>query len=368
MNAISRPTQDLLNTVFLSFKGQTLVDHHAHIFGNGSDPTGDVYLNPRLFSPRHLMEYARFTLFKQGLRLNLGDISSPEVVNRQIIDRLLDMVERFVDGDGNRMPLKVCLFALDKVYRPDGTPDPDNTQVYVSSDYVMHITQLYPQQFIPVISVHPYRLDAIKELQRLYDQGARIVKWLPNAMDVDPGDAKCDPLYDFLRDHDMVLISHTGMEIAIRSKNRQHLGNPKLLKRPLERGVKVIAAHCAALGWGHFDCWVEMMRRYPNFYGDISAVVSMPMMLRIPRLLELTEFHHRLVNGSDWPVPTLLYASTLAFWFKGFISREERQCLNEIYRYNPLLFDFALKRVIRHPHRPALKFPDSLFLRNASLF
>ena len=33
----------------------------------------------------------------------------------------------------------------------------------------------------------------------------------------------------------------------------------------------------------------------------------------------------------------------------GFITSEERSALNEIYDFNPLLFDFVLKRTMRHP-------------------
>jgi len=33
----------------------------------------------------------------------------------------------------------------------------------------------------------------------------------------------------------------------------------------------------------------------------------------------------------------------------GFISRQERKHLNEIYHCNPLLFDYVLKRTIRAP-------------------
>ena len=34
----------------------------------------------------------------------------------------------------------------------------------------------------------------------------------------------------------------------------------------------------------------------------------------------------------------------------GLITKEERGHLNEIYDYNPLLFDYVVKRTIRHPN------------------
>ena len=50
----------------------------------------------------------------------------------------------------------------------------------------------------------------------------------------------------------------------------------------------------------------------------------------------------------------------------GFISEQERSLLNEIYSYNPILFDFVLKRTIKSPGsgnklmRDAFVFPDSI--------
>lgn len=52
---------------------------------------------------------------------------------------------------------------------------------------------------------------------------------------------------------------------------------------------------------------------------------------------------------------------TKALVKKGYISEDEREFLNEIYHYNPLLFDFAVKRTIRSPDE-GNKFSDSIFL------
>jgi len=59
-------------------------------------------------------------------------------------------------------------------------------------------------------------------------------------------------------------------------------------------------------------------------------------------LLKRQDLHSRLVNGSDYPLPainSLIWTRSLVR--SGFITAEERQSLNEIYDYNPLLFDFC---------------------------
>lgn len=49
-------------------------------------------------------------------------------------------------------------------------------------------------------------------------------------------------------------------------------------------------------------------------------------------LLSKTHLHHRLVNGSDYPLPMLRFLNlTLPFQTFGLITKEERVLLNEIY-------------------------------------
>jgi len=64
------------------------------------------------------------------------------------------------------------------------------TGVYVPNDYVLSVAEEFPHVFLPVVSVHPYREDAIEELERCYKRGSRMVKWLPNAMGIDPSNGQ----------------------------------------------------------------------------------------------------------------------------------------------------------------------------------
>jgi mannonate dehydratase len=77
--------------------------------------------------------------------------------------------------------------------------------------------------------------------------------------------------------------------------------------------------------------------------------------------------HERLVNGSDYPLPAVnILIRTGTLLKKGYVTAVERQSLNEIYDYNPLLFDFVLKRTIKSPAtRKSL--PGSIFMVNGFL-
>jgi hypothetical protein len=107
----------------------------------------------------------------------------------------------------------------------------------------------YPDVFIPVISIHPYRKDAIEQLEHWAARGCRLIKWLPNSMNIDPAHPKCLPYYAAMRKLRMMLLCHTGGEHSVDSGFHSNvLGDPLRLKNALDAGVPVIAAHCASEG------------------------------------------------------------------------------------------------------------------------
>ena len=84
-------------------------------------------------------------------------------------------------------------------------------------------------------------------------------------------------------------------------------------------------------------------------------------------LLKRQDLHPRIVNGSDYPLPAInALIHTRSMTRAGFITDEERAQLNEIYDYNPLLFDFVLKRTLRHPETKQ-KLAPSVFMGNPAL-
>jgi len=61
-------------------------------------------------------------------------------------------------------------------------------------------------------------------------------------------------------------------------------------------------------------------------------------------LISYTTFFSLTVNGSDYPLPAInIVVHTKKLVKMGFITSKERKILNEIYDYNPLLFDMLLK-------------------------
>ena len=90
--------------------------------------------------------------------------------------------------------------------------------------------------------------------------------------------------------------------------------------------------------------------RYKNLlFGDISAIALRNRSVEVLRaIIEHGDWHDRLLNGSDYPLPGVLPLTSPKKWAKaGLLDNAIVPVLNEIQNYNPLLFDFVLKRHLR---------------------
>ena len=76
-----------------------------------------------------------------------------------------------------------------------------------------------------------------------------------------------------------------------------------------------------------------------------------------------TQWHPRLLNGSDYPLPAInVLVQTRILRDRGFISAAERLALNQLDRHNPLTFDFVLKRALKVRHQGSVyRFPAEVF-------
>ena len=308
----------------------------------------------------------------------------------QYIGRLLRLVRHYCpkqivkDGQHGFLSPQLCLLPFDKFYEKDGTENPNKTTLYVPNDYSLKMASEFPHLFHPVGSVNPYRKDALNELEKCAENGIKIIKWLPNSMGIDMRDKECQPFYRKMKKLNLTLLVHVGDEHTVSAAFLDNqLGNPLFLRHPLDCGVKVIAAHCASEGKGldldssapkqpyvsNYSLFRRLMEepKYKQLlFGDISAIVGF---LRIPYLKTLLDdeaIHDRLVYGSDYPLPCVsALTSTVQMQWNGLIRPEHVPCLKELYNFNPLLYDLALKRVVRGPKGG--HFPAKIFRRHPLL-
>ena len=101
-----------------------------------------------------------------------------------------------------------------------------------------------------------------------------------------------------------------------------------------------------------FDLFARMMDEpaYEGLlYGEISAVTQINRFGNaLEHLLQRSDWHARLLNGSDYPLPGILPLFSLKqLEYRGFIGKDQAEVLSNVRNYNALLFDFVLKRTLR---------------------
>ncbi len=328
-------------------------DCHVHLIGIGDGGTG-AWINPQMESLEYPIQWLQREFYMNG-----SCTFDMDRADRQFIERLIWVQDQMPAG------AKLMLLAFDYHYDEAGERQLEASAFYTPDAYAAAIAKQYPSRFEWIASIHPYRRNAVAALQEAARNGARAVKWLPAAQGMDPGSPLCDPFYEAAATLDIPLLIHAGTELAVQGGNTEDYGNPLRLRRPLNLGVRVIVAHCASLGSGidldigpdgpgvsNFELFARMMQepRYEGLlFGDISAVTQINRAVPVlEELIKNIQWHPRLLNGSDYPLPGILPLFSLKLLVReGYIKEPEVEVLSAIRRHNPLMFDFVLKRALR---------------------
>jgi predicted TIM-barrel fold metal-dependent hydrolase len=330
-------------------------DAHVHLLGDGGDGADAWFNEGGEWWHRPLAGVQR-PAFLQAACLEGNDQA-----NAGYVVRLAALSASAPAG------AKLLLLALDAYHDDSGALRREHTHFFVANDYCARVARANPARFEWAASVHPYRTDAIAELERVRGLGARAVKWIPAAQGIDPAAQRCDGYYETLARLDLPLITHAGTERA--TPGDDALGNPLRLRRALEHGVRVVVAHCATMGKGRDLDVGEHGPRLDNFalfermmdapssagllFGDLSAVTQTaragPTLTRIvERASEGGDWAGRVLNGSDYPLPAIMpLYSPRHLADMGLVDPAAAAPLTAIRRHNPLVFDFVLKRHLR---------------------
>ncbi|MBL8916366.1 MAG: amidohydrolase family protein [Archangium sp.] len=350
-----------------------VLDTHTHVVGLGHDGTG-CEVNPSM------TKSLRFGIYVAAA----GIQNIEEHADQQYVDTLVTRLRsQLIHG-------RSMILGFDRTYGEDGKVRPELTEFHTPNAYVARLSREYPDLFVPCASVHPYRPDAIEALHEAAESGCIAVKWLPNAMQMNPGSAKCDAFYEAMVKLGLPLLTHAGEEKAVEAEEAQRFGNPLHLRRPLDHGVKVLVAHCASLGenpdldlpdagadkpWvDNFDLFTRLMeeKRYEGkLFGEISAMTQANRAGKpIITVMKRKDWHARLVNGSDYPLPAITVLIQTSKLVKlGLLTERERLALNELDQHNPLEFDFVVKRTLSFREGDVVhRLPDAAFTWTPSVF
>lgn len=341
-----------------------LWDCHVHLLGTGDSDPASVWVNPALDSPWHPAQFLQKRLYT-----NAACVADTVGGDAAFLERLASLID---PASGMRL----MLLAFDYNHDLDGRRRPDLSTFFVANEYARSVAARRAS-WEWICSVHPYREDALEALEWAAAHGARAVKWLPPAMGMDPASPRCDRFYQTLQRLNLPLLTHGGHELAAEGGGHQDYGDPRRLRRPLEQGVRVIVAHCASLGAStefadgggtprgrrNFHAFLAMMREPAHeklLFGDLSAVTQIN---RAPEALQALlladDLHHRLLNGSDYPLTGIVPLFSLRQLQRlGLLDPQTAEVVAEIQQHNPLLFDLVLKRnLLWKGHR----FPRQVF-------
>jgi predicted TIM-barrel fold metal-dependent hydrolase len=271
------------------------------------------------------------------MRWRLGIKGYDADTEKQLEGKLVETIDQNARLD------RAVVLAFDAVHDRDGRLDEANTHLYVTNDYVIDLARRYPKMLFGA-SVHPYRKDAVAEIERCVKAGAVLMKWLPITQNMNPADERCIPFYEALAHHQLPLLSHTGGEKSLPNLDTS-VADPRLLEPALKRGVTVIAAHCGTRSVpsekDYLTTFMAMAREHEHLYGDTSALSLPTRSYAYEPILRDSVVRNKLLHGSDWPIIALPPLMEMGLRLSGRIMRESNWMVRDVRIKEHLGFDNA---------------------------
>ena len=254
---------------------------------------------------------------QRAFNLPVGD----EQLNR----RLATEYEQHLLADG---PIeRFVLLAFDAVHDDQGRCPPLPTRraelgsdLYASNSLVRDMCRRHPGRFLFGASVHPYRPNAVACVEEVFAAGACLLKWIPLHHNIDIADPRTLAVLRRLATLGLPLLVHVGEEFTLTTQRPAFRSITPLLGvlRSLRRNggmPAVIVAHAATpvTPLGDRKPYRALLAALAGefadapLYADISALATWGKAGFLRELLRRPDLHHKLLFGSDFPVPPLLH-------------------------------------------------------------
>jgi predicted TIM-barrel fold metal-dependent hydrolase len=225
---------------------------------------------------------------------------------------------------------KSVLFGVDARVDNKGKTLHKDITVCATNDDLLKLYQKNRDIIIPFFSINPLRPDALDLIDKYYELGFKGAKFLQNYWNVDTRDKRFIPYFEKLKEKNLPLIIHVGSESSVHSF--KECESIEMLTKPVEMGINTICAHMAlsytplgilkALSQNpkHFNKeyfqLLKMLNTHDNLYADISALLT-PVRAKVLRDLSTQkEIHHKLLFGTDFPVPFSIVLNTHDLTFR----------------------------------------------------
>lgn len=264
------------------------LDLHVHLFGTGDSGSGC-----------RLSDGIQNGIQFRALTVALGVHSKGKTLD----EGYAAVLEEHAKTSGLK---KIAILGQDAVYDSKGEPDWKRTSFYVPNDYVFKVAQQYRELMIPCPSINPLRKDAIEEVERIREKGARLFKIHPPTQGVDVADRRHIKFYRRCAELKIVVMVHTGHEHSAPVIDKD-FANPTRLELMLDQGPTVVACH-AGTGWpsdvpDQLPAFLNLLKRYPKLWGDTAVLGTSGRVRDFCRLLDTPMVKERLLHGSDFPFP-----------------------------------------------------------------
>ncbi len=355
---LSDTAERLVERAFAGLSESGVDDYGVAIFSRGQlgPPAID---NDSFYRGRDAGEGAPLAWIAARLRMNAAGVHEPQRADAEYVSRLLRQLRA--------MPAayRVHALARDRRYHADARRDTVATHVFVANDYVYWLSEQAPEAVVPVVSIHPYRTDALEALERWAGRGVGAVSWRPASQNIDLQDSRAHAFYRALAGHDMALHVRVGAAEA-RHEDATDWVDPLALRHALEAGVTVIASVRA--GKDGATTTTRLLDLLRSAAADERLRIDLAGLLAshalddvLAPLLQHPQFYDNLRYASGYPMPAVNAHIDLDLLAdRGFIAPDQVAPLREIYHVNPLMFVFVTLRSVRLPHTQ-LRLPDSVF-------
>lgn len=305
------------------------IDFHSHL------------LNPNVSFSR-LYDKVAISLFAKKL-----GVDKNELINRKYDA----FVESFINNIKTSKHIKKSvILPVDAKIDTKGDEIHRDKTVCSSNEDVYKEYQKYPNEIIPFFSINPNRKDALDLIDKYASLGFKGAKFLQNYWDIDINNKKYSKYFEKIKSYDLPIIIHSGSEYAISS-------NPKYEKievanQAIEIGCKVVLAHFGVniimenrlkyfhnnlsfknnrFGDDYFKT-LEYLEKHENVYADLSAVIALFRTKIVEDLAKnQKQIHHKLLFGTDYPVPFSILFSHNSLGLKKRLELEKIQ--NPLDRY-----------------------------------
>ena len=232
---------------------------------------------------------------------------------------------------------RYVLLAFDRYHDDAGRRPPFPTKrgarggdIYTSNALIRAACIRDPQRFLFGASVHPYRTDAPRCVEEVFAAGACLMKWMPLHQNIDMCDPRTLAVLETCAEIGLPILYHFGPEFTLRTNHPGYEPIANLfdaLHIQLRRGRMPItivahvatpthpfgehASHHLLLGALRGDF------AHRPLYADISALAVLGKLPFLWRMAAQTDLHHKLLFGSDFPVPPALPLLSLGASFDG---------------------------------------------------